>query len=264
MSVLVHYGGIYEPKWGSLKFLLNIAFFGIICNLVHIMGAYLLSYIPFVPIFLLQNLVWTCSLGFSGVLFALISIDCFDPQVSPSDGLQVFGLMPVPKKYYPWIMLALMQLMLNNVSFLGHLSGLVVGLLYARDSYRILHIKRHWVEFLENTAIIQNFIVPRAMWIPRNKLPGDNAPQPISFTQALQQQLQSFYPSHSPPPGPISNDRTIPATPQAGSNIQSFSQLPRPSHPNSAPKDRSNAAASSSTPTPASPFPGSGHKLGDR
>lgn len=214
------------------------------------------------PYIVLQKVVYACSLGFSGVLFAFISIDCFDPQVQPTDGLQVFGLMPVPKKYYPWIMLALMQLMLQNVSFLGHLGGITIGLLYARDSYRILHIKRYIVEFLESLAPIQLFFANRPMWIPKNKLPGNDAPPPITFTQALQQQFQSMYASRSPPPEHRNTDRALPVNATGSSNITSFSQLPRSSDAASSSSSQSNHSLHS-TPKPTS-FPGEGHTLGGR
>jgi membrane associated rhomboid family serine protease len=67
------------------------------------------------------------SLGFSGVLFALIVID-----VSASDpgARAVLGLFAVPAWLYPWVMLLVMQLLVHNASFVGHLSGMVVGYAY--------------------------------------------------------------------------------------------------------------------------------------
>lgn len=194
MSVWVYYGGVYERKWGSAKFALNVLLAGLACNLIHLVVAGIISYIPFLPLSWGYDLfVRTCSLGVSGVLFFFISVDCFDPDLPANSGQQIFGLMPVPKKYYPWIMLVLMQLMIKNVSFLGHLSGLLLGLMYARDRQRILHIKKGWIESIESTYICSNYLEPRAMWVTKNQLPGAVLPSSISFSDALQQQFKSFY-----------------------------------------------------------------------
>ena len=273
MSVLVYYGGIYERKWGSMKFLLNVALFGLLCNLLHILVASMITVIP-MPLWIKSNLVYTCSLGFSGVLFFLISIDCFDPKVSSTEGQQVFGLMPVPKKYYPWIMLALMQLMIKNVSFIGHLAGLLLGLMYARDNQRILHLRSHWIEFLERTSICQTLLEPRAAWVPKTQLPGKEIPETIPFSHALQQQIQSFYPLRPQPEANL-GARPIPATapPQStsGSNITSFSQLQHgpsatatssQSHANPTSVSSSGASSSSAPASSGPKFPGPGHSLG--
>lgn len=270
MSVLVYYGGIYERKWGSMKFLLNTILFGLLCNLLHVAVAFVITSIP-MPIWIKSNLVYTCSLGFSGVLFFLISIDCFDPKVSSSEGQQVFGLMPVPKKYYPWIMLALMQLMIKNVSFIGHLAGLLLGLMYARDNQHLLHLRSHWIEYLEQTTFCQTLLEPRAAWIPKTQLPGKDIPDTIPFSQALQQQFQSFYPLRPQPEGNL-GDRPLPATapqPTSGSNVTSFSQLPRgppsnnsQSHGNPLHLPPSGNPSSSGAATNGPKFPGQGHTLG--
>jgi hypothetical protein len=61
------------------------------------------------------------------VLFALIVIDV---QLSGGDQRSVFGLFLVPAWVYPWVMLLLMSLLMPNVSFFGHLAGLLTGYLY--------------------------------------------------------------------------------------------------------------------------------------
>ena len=60
------------------------------------------------------------SIGFSGVLFGLITIF---PQNS------LFGFH-INKYLFPFVMLFLMQLLVSNISFMGHLIGIISGHLY--------------------------------------------------------------------------------------------------------------------------------------
>lgn len=64
------------------------------------------------------------SVGFSGVLFALAVVDI---HKSPVPTRSVMGFFTVPAKWYPWILLVLLQVLIPNVSFIGHLSGILLG-----------------------------------------------------------------------------------------------------------------------------------------
>lgn len=66
---------------------------------------------------------YQASFGFSGVIFALLTI-------YPSDNLMGIAL---DRRFYPVALLFLMQLIPNS-SFYGHLSGIVAGYLYKEGS----------------------------------------------------------------------------------------------------------------------------------
>ena len=74
----------------------------------------------------LEVMMMRHSLGFSGVIFQLLVLDC---NLRPDRSEKLFGLMTVPSKAYPWVKLVGTQFILPNVSFLGHLSGILVGTL---------------------------------------------------------------------------------------------------------------------------------------
>lgn len=66
-----------------------------------------------------------CSVGFSGVLFALKVVLNWN---SPSH-TNVYGVL-VPSRYSAWVELAVIQMFVPGTSFLGHLCGILAGVIY--------------------------------------------------------------------------------------------------------------------------------------
>ncbi|CAM6093546.1 unnamed protein product [Calypogeia fissa] len=69
-----------------------------------------------------------CAVGFSAVLFAMKMVLNWD---SP-DYTNVYGVL-VPSKYAAWAELLLIQLFVPGTSFLGHLCGILAGLIYVNS-----------------------------------------------------------------------------------------------------------------------------------
>lgn len=70
--------------------------------------------------------MFSSGVGFSGVLFTYAVIEAFHTTETTRS---VFGLFSVPAKVYPFILLILLQIIIPGISFLGHVSGCIVGLL---------------------------------------------------------------------------------------------------------------------------------------
>ncbi|KAL3685897.1 hypothetical protein R1sor_003919 [Riccia sorocarpa] len=70
-----------------------------------------------------------CAVGFSAVLFALKMVLNWN---SP-DYTNVYGIL-VPSRYAAWAELVFIQMFVPGTSFLGHLCGVVAGLLYIHGS----------------------------------------------------------------------------------------------------------------------------------
>jgi rhomboid domain-containing protein 1 len=95
------------------------------------------------------SLLYSHAIGYSGTIFALLILQTDLPD--QSQPRSIFGLLSVSAKLYPWALLAVMQIMMPDVSFLGHLGGILVGLAGTRglldfslphpSYYR--HLERH-------------------------------------------------------------------------------------------------------------------------
>lgn len=69
-----------------------------------------------------------CAVGLSGVIFALLVVET---HLSPAPTRSLLGLVHIQARYYPLALLLLLQLLLPDASFLGHLAGVLVGYAYA-------------------------------------------------------------------------------------------------------------------------------------
>ncbi|XP_034557377.1 rhomboid-related protein 4 [Notolabrus celidotus] len=73
-----------------------------------------------------QSYSMTCAVGFSGVLFALKVIN---NHYHPGGVTYAMGI-PVSNRYASWVELVLIHITSPGTSFVGHLAGILVGLLY--------------------------------------------------------------------------------------------------------------------------------------
>lgn len=114
-------GTILEQRLGSFRQLYFTLLVSVLGGLLHVATAYLWAMID--PSSRFTN---DCAIGFSGVLFSMLVIWC---QESAQEQM-LFGMVKVPAKLYPWVLLIGLQLLMPNVSFLGHLTGILSGYLY--------------------------------------------------------------------------------------------------------------------------------------
>ena len=81
-----------------------------------------------------------CSAGLSGVIFSILVVD-ISASMEPTQN--VLGLFNVPTATYPWVLLIMMSLMIPNVSFVGHLCGIVSGYL-CKSFLKLRNAKALW------------------------------------------------------------------------------------------------------------------------
>ncbi|CAM9404675.1 unnamed protein product [Laminaria digitata] len=67
------------------------------------------------------------AVGFSGVIFTLALMESYR---STQPTRSVFGMINVPTRMYPWVLLVVLSVFIPGISFMGHLSGILVGVLH--------------------------------------------------------------------------------------------------------------------------------------
>jgi len=129
MMAFIPMGSSLERMKGTLPFLWMIMLFNVLCGITHFLLAFTLDRLAIYSGFMNE-----CSAGFSGVIFALLVATL--PHEAGSDR-SIFGIIRVPVQWYPWALLIILQIVVSSVSFLGHLSGILVGYAY---TYGLLDI----------------------------------------------------------------------------------------------------------------------------
>ncbi|KAL4513369.1 hypothetical protein Ndes2437B_g00581 [Nannochloris sp. 'desiccata'] len=138
-------GTSLERSLGSFNLLWLIGLLIFFGDALYIAVSYL-AYLAGFP-----TLLSHCAVGFSGVIFGLIPLD-----VHASGGAQrsIFGLFTIPCFYYPWVLLILWQLLVPQSSFLGHLSGLAIGQLYATGLLKLITPSNDTVQSWERGGML--------------------------------------------------------------------------------------------------------------
>ncbi|CAF1984422.1 unnamed protein product [Rotaria magnacalcarata] len=122
MASFLYKGQQLETLFGSQYFALLLAILTLLSSLMLVLLGQLASSLLDNPEYL-----FTCAVGFSAVIFALKVITT---HYTPAYGSNTFlGFIPISAKYIVWVELVVIQLITPNVSFLGHLAGILVGLL---------------------------------------------------------------------------------------------------------------------------------------
>lgn len=132
MVSLLWKGRRLEPLLGSNRFLLLLGTFTVATSSTMVGLSYLAD-----EMFRFDGASFMnqCAVGFSGVLFAL---KVLHTTYFPYSDHNIFGWLPIPTQYACWAELFLLQMLTPNASFIGHLSGILVGLAYTMGPLKIV------------------------------------------------------------------------------------------------------------------------------
>ncbi|XP_053316915.1 rhomboid-related protein 4 isoform X2 [Spea bombifrons] len=129
MVSLLWKGQKLENRLGSVLFAAIIAVFSQLVGVVYVILELVLAEFMDDPSYKMQ-----CAVGFSGVLFAL---KVLNNHYHPGGSSNVFGFQ-VANRYACWVELVAIHLLSPGTSFVGHLAGILVGLLYTQGPLKLI------------------------------------------------------------------------------------------------------------------------------
>lgn len=119
-----------ERHFGSGYFLYMMAVFSIATNLVYLAINFALA-----ELLDQWSYINSCAVGFSGVIFA---VKVVTTHMQPRGMTMIMGVFPIPMRLACWAELILISVLFPNVSFVGHLSGILVGLAFVSGPLQAL------------------------------------------------------------------------------------------------------------------------------
>lgn len=96
-----------------------------------------------------------CVAGMSGILFGQLAVEC---NMLGNAKRSLFGLVMIPVKLYPLATLLAVWIILPDASFTAHLSGLLVGTMYAHGMLDKLKLDEPFVEYIECFWPLRRFV----------------------------------------------------------------------------------------------------------
>ncbi len=111
-----------ESVLGTAEYLKLCFILAAVCGIIEIVVSRVMA-----ERFRIERYRTTYSLGYSGVVFGLMTVAARELD------MRFFGL---PAALSPFLMLVITQIVVPNASFLGHLAGIVGGLIYTVGAFR--------------------------------------------------------------------------------------------------------------------------------
>ena len=129
MASFLWKGKSLEPAMGTPKFLLlNALFVGLSSSLMLVLTAGWAFANPTQAFHIMHQ----SAIGYSAVIFALKVVTTH--RMPRGSSVSIMGMFTVPVKLAVWAELLIASLLTPNASFLGHLSGIIVGLAYVHGN----------------------------------------------------------------------------------------------------------------------------------
>jgi len=147
---LIHFSSNFERHVGSVLLIYIVLVFTVLIAVFYSFSAQILS------ILFINKWMNTCTIGISGVLFSFITIESLKNETIKN----IRGI-EIPSKYNPWILLVFTQIFWPKASFLGHLSGILIGYLYNMEILEKIMLDHNTIYSIEQSLPfdLSSFIV---------------------------------------------------------------------------------------------------------
>ncbi len=181
-------GSAIEARVGTLSFSVCTLILIPGCGIANVAASWTFN------LFGYEQSMSECAAGFSGVLFAYVTIQAL---YRDSAAYSIYGFFSVPAKWYPLCMLVITQIVLPQSSFVGHFGGILAGVIYSI-------VERHIPSFFScfqraeslcNCPALSSF----CFFIPH---PAPPSTFPVRFIPGIIIG-DSFLPSHHPNQAPV-------------------------------------------------------------
>lgn len=149
MLSAVAIGSSLEKRMGTLRLLFSIWWAILITSAIYI----LIAYIAY-SVFGFETWMYQHAIGFSGILFHLSVLE----SRLHSGPRSLFGFFSVASWMYPWVLLVVLQLIMPNLSFLGHLAGILNGTLEYFGALDVLYVGDPFLVHLESLPQMRKFV----------------------------------------------------------------------------------------------------------
>ncbi|KAG4183789.1 hypothetical protein ERO13_A09G131400v2 [Gossypium hirsutum] len=222
MLALVPLGSELERIMGSIRLLYTIILLATSNAIFHLIIALVVAHNPFHPF---EHLMNECAIGFSGILFSMIVIET---SLSGVQSRSVFGLFNVPAKWYAFILLVVFQLLMTNVSLLGHLCGILSGFAYTFGLFNFLIPGPSFYTAIESSSWLAS-CVRRPKFIlcsggnPSAYIPtytAQNSPSSALFSGNIWRNLSSWMPQRGTTAQPAQDDPRFPGRGRTLGSVQ--------------------------------------------
>lgn len=134
-----------EARFGTIRHAITILWAMLLTSTTYTIMAFLLHFV-----FGYDKLMYQHVLGFSGVIFHLSVMECNLSQGSRS----LFGAISVPSQVYPWVLLVVIQFIMPNLSFMGHLAGIITGTLQSYGTLDCILVSEQYSKEMEGWTML--------------------------------------------------------------------------------------------------------------
>lgn len=132
------------------------------------------------------------AIGFSGVIFTLALMESYR---STQPTRLLFGMVQVPTRVYPWVLLIVLSVVIPGISFMGHLAGILVGVLHVYGVTKpLLPSTAHYAE-MESYEWLRHNIGQRRNFVACPLALPTTGAEPLPSSASLRQSCGSLYAS---------------------------------------------------------------------